>query len=524
MTEKKPAKFTRRWLIEGKLTTTSPFHSGSGETVEREGLVNEKTKKPVEVTALCVDVDGKPYIPGATIKGKLRAFAEDASDSDFVDRIFGSPDPKEEDSVGGKADFFDASMVRPSDGATWPDPAHKPPYWHEKRRTGVAASTQIARRTKTVSENKLFHTEFVPAGAGFSLRIGGQDTNGESGFDEIEVMLGLLEGFNHGRLTLGAETGNGWGRFSWKPERITVLDKDALDQWAKGGCLTVGYGIHRELPKDEFEGIISRAIAARAVGSTPMLEIGLRLEFDSNFLVNDTSQTGKGADKPDHFPLYDSNGLTLLPARSFRGAFRSQAERILRTIGGNDAACHPDGGGPEPACGAIKDIAEVAGKLCPACQMFGAPGWRSPFDVTDFMPETDSAEDNGPIKIQEFVAIDRFTGGSAHSAKFNATTRFRPKLKGSIKIDLNAFSRTGDRNAALGLLVLTLRDLAEGDITFGLGSAKGYGRCRASITGVTSNDRSVSEFVKELNQGFPLTSENPTRSLKSAVKALAAMV
>jgi hypothetical protein len=32
------------------------------------------------------------------------------------------------------------------------------------------------------------------------------------------------------------------------------------------------------------------------------------------------------------------------------------------------------------------------------------------------------------------------------------------------------------------LLVLLLRDLIEGDITFGFGSAKGYGACRARIS------------------------------------------
>ena len=39
--------FVNRYRIEGKLTTTSPFHLGSGFVVERKGLDNEKTEKAI---------------------------------------------------------------------------------------------------------------------------------------------------------------------------------------------------------------------------------------------------------------------------------------------------------------------------------------------------------------------------------------------------------------------------------------------------------------------------------------------
>jgi hypothetical protein len=90
----------------------------------------------------------------------------------------------------------------------------------------------------------------------------------------------------------------------------------------------------------------------------------------------------------------------------------------------------------------------------------------------DFRQEGD--EQNS--KMQEFVAIDRFTAaGGMDNRKFNAEGCWQPQLKGAVTIDLERLEKLGDPTPSLGLLALVLRDLADGDLSFGWGAGKGYG-------------------------------------------------
>ena len=89
------------------------------------------------------------------------------------------------------------------------------------------------------------------------------------------------------------------------------------------------------------------------------------------------------------------------------------------------------------------------------------------------------------MEKQEFVAIDRFTGGGAPQLKFNATSRYQPILKGQLSIDLARLAYADAGGWAIALLVLVLRDLVEGDIRLGFGSAKGFGALHAELQDIS---------------------------------------
>ena len=74
-------------------------------------------------------------------------------------------------------------------------------------------------------------------------------------------------------------------------------------------------------------------------------------------------------------------------------------------------------------------------------------------------------------------------------------------MRGSIRIDVERLKKLGDDvRPALGLLALTLRDLAESDISFGWGSSKGYGWATAD-TGGLSPTKWVEALLKGLSEG-----------------------
>lgn len=465
--------FKNRWRIQGTLTTKTPLHVGNGDVTTRTKLVEESTKKPIEISAVATDHQGRAYIPATTLKGNLRSWlGQQKVPWERITTVFGSEDPSVEDAVGGKAEFWHAFSVN------IPDPPPQVPYWDATRLTGVVTSVAIDRRTRTASPNKLFHEEFVPPGVKFEITVAGQDLEPE----EIHLLLFALEGFNHAQnpVSLGADTGDDQGRFTWELTDIAQISKGDVAAWLQKQPSPVGYDGLVSLKAADRKAMRADALTAFCVSSPASLTLSLELRFEGPFLVNDPSRTKKSRrslqtnnDIPDHTPLRDHQSRLLLPARSVRGAVRSQAEKIIRTLNPEAACLAVD---PEDACKPLYEYTQRATHLCLACQVFGAPGWRAPLEISDFLLAESSTET--PFS-QEFLAIDRFTGGGARHLKFEAVTVYKPTLTGVMRVDLKRIDPW-----ALGLLALTLRDLIEGDIPLGFGVAKGYGASKAVIRGI----------------------------------------
>jgi CRISPR/Cas system CSM-associated protein Csm3 (group 7 of RAMP superfamily) len=475
-------KFKDRWLIEGRLTTLTPLRIGNGDVTEHDDLKTSESGEKIEIAAVATDVRGCAYIPATTIKGRLRAWAQTNGMAKFED-LFGSSNTADENAVGGKVEFHDAFAL--SVESLQPQPPRWPPnapYWRSDRLTGVAAGVAIDRRTRTASDEKLFHHEFVPPGVSFTLTVAAQNLDE----DEPAALICILNGLNH--VALGAATGDGWGRVKWELTGVKRIEGAGIAAWISSGCKGVGYDALSSLNAGQIEDLKSKA-AGLSVAANPnaCISLDLRLEFESNFLVNDPSQVKTREEVGEenaiaHAPLLDAERRAVLPSSSIRGALRNQAERILRTIGGEKTACYIDDEEVRPMCDAVYVEADLK-QLCPACQIFGANGWRSPISFTHFTAAADLTE-----MTQEFLAIDRFTGGGAEGAKFNAKSVYRPQLCGSVTIDLKALERAGVERWALGLLLLTFKDLIEGDVRLGFGAAKGYGAVRAKIEKITLPD------------------------------------
>ncbi len=465
--------FENRYMIIGRLTTLTPLHIGNGDVITHPELKNESTKELIQITSVNTNDNGIPYIPGSTLKGNLRSWAKKAGLTN-VDSLFGSDDVTKDSAVGGKVEFYD-TLVADDIPLVFAE-NERPPYWREKRFTGIIASTTIDRRTRTASDERLFHREYIPEGVSFKLMITGQDITDE----EILELLCTLDGFNSRNVKLGSSTGDGWGVLQWELTDLKRIIKNEVANWIDNNLTKVGYEALESLPSDEQKKINEQvAVMTPSDSANSAVSFKIMLNFNSHFLVNDTSRTGSMDDgKPDHFPFRDAKGHVVLPASSFRGALRSQAEKILRTIHGEHAACYPDSKGQRKACKAVYEINDLI-HLCPICKLFGASGWKSPLKISNFKTSSPVSEDE--LKTQEFVAIDRFTGGGAKGAKFNAKAMYMPILNGTLSIDLKALERSNVGGWALGLLALTFRDIIEGDVRFGFGAAKGYGSANAKI-------------------------------------------
>jgi CRISPR/Cas system CSM-associated protein Csm3 (group 7 of RAMP superfamily) len=261
----------------------------------------------------------------------------------------------------------------------------------------------------------------------------------------------------------------------WSCGKLAVITPDAVRAWLEQGAPGSHWKLYRGC------GMPADVVPGKAPGHELVLDI--RLVFDGALLVNDPSQFRKQTKQErgvGHAMVRRRDGRYFLPGSSVRGALRAQTRKIWQTLSdGKDG----DRNGWKGAIEAKRSHEQK--KLHALDRMWGAPGWRAPIHVPDFELSKEMQ-----TRRQEFVAVDRFTGGAADEKKFSADALYGPEFRGTVRVALDAWERAATGPWALLLLVFLLRDLQEGDVRFGLGSGKGYGACTAEIqirTGTQGN-------------------------------------
>ncbi|GAB4141230.1 MAG: RAMP superfamily CRISPR-associated protein [Planctomycetaceae bacterium] len=515
-----------RAKIVGELTLQMPVSIGDGN------VIRDQDQKG-EIATVVRDHRGWPVIPASSLKGVLRSRLTKLNvDPRLIESIFGRESlrsaggaPSPDTGLGGRFEFRFASVNSSDDEK--PDPLF------------AEQSVAIDRVTRAAADRQLFARQNVSPGTVFCIEIEGFQVTDE----EVQCLLSAFDEFNHADnpICLGSGTANDRGRATWQLKSVQTHTRETVGNWLdKSGDASKIW----ELAKL----VAPTSTKLRAVDTESyLLKIGLRLHFDSWFLVRDPKASkakhsdGEGADEVDAFPLLDASGHVMLRSRGFRGVFRSQFEKIARTLV-SDAGGDPN----RPGSHVIVET------------LFGASGAATACRITDFLDGRVSQQWNGTgdmpnalaagtktwLGKREFVAIDRFTGGAADKFKFDCVAAWRPVLEGTLSIELNQLRQRFDwwqeqqrsRNqtvrighgkrdqnkdddsandseqepnssfsvaAVLGLLFLTVRDLVDGDLTFGYGFGKGFGQCRGEVASVApGNASSLCQLVGISNEKF----------------------
>ena len=481
----------KRYRIKGVLKTKSPLRIGSWEADQKthpRGTLPEGGDSQAICSAVSLDHRGKPCIPASSIKGALRARARTFADcGQYVEELLGvQSDAKK---LGGRLLFYDAVFDEartsiPPLFADIGDDEPSPLHFDPDRCACLFASTTIDRKFKTAAPNRLFFHEVVPPGAAFGLEICGEGLTER----QIGFLLRLLDEFERQDdfVTLGADGVRGFGRMGWNLQSVSGLTTpQAYAKWLDRPA--AGFDAMDEIGEKIWRGWKREFESLESTGKSTMLEVDLELRFQGAFIVNDPSRVPRRDDRrekdrddtgPDHVCLEDENGRVVLRSRSMRGALRAQAEKVARTVSDlpddrvGRVACFIDS--RDQCCPPVDHLDDVDEKLCLACRLFGGNGWKSPVAVSDF---TAGQGNDGKKFRQDFVGIDRFTGGAADQKKFDAQYRYKPVLEGRIRVDL---ARIGPAEA--GLLVLALKDLIQGRMALGFGRSKGFGAATARAT------------------------------------------
>jgi CRISPR/Cas system CSM-associated protein Csm3 (group 7 of RAMP superfamily) len=335
------------------------------------------------------------------------------------------------------------------------------------RTTGTAARAASAK----------FDFETIPAGTEFKITLELEDADD---VDSYLLNLALYE-WQEGRLRFGGNKSRGTGVLILKEVQCT---KFVLNE--PGGLMKfLRRNSEQHKPTSESHAVTTpkrtyhKSYSPDSGGVQSWLTIDFDLNAQGFFLTNDTTQaTAEG---------YNHKSLLFLPGSSLRGAIRSQAERIARTLVNLEATNEAEflkrcpapnpfvtrgdkQNGIESSAARIRqkapDKRTVATNYDLAEQLFGSVDWGSRLTVED-----SSTVENPLWKKLDFVAIDRFTGGAADSAKFDAYALWKPSF--GCRLHLEA-----PQNWEIGWLLYVLRDIFDGRVPVGFGAAKGFGDVR----------------------------------------------
>jgi CRISPR/Cas system CSM-associated protein Csm3 (group 7 of RAMP superfamily) len=481
-------------VFTARLVARSPLHVGSGDA----GLATD--------LPLNRDAEGRWYVPGTQIAGRLREVATRLAPALGWDPCTALDGPEARRStctcrvcslLGSRGQKLEAGDPEPGASALW---CFDAPL--EGAGTGaslVRDGVGIDRRSggPAADAGALYDAEWIPAGAAFGLRL--ELARGAPRDAEDTLALALSE-WAAGRGRVGGGAARGGGAFELEAMSFRRAELDTAD-----GLLDfLRAPSPRERGREEPAWLKERTETLRAVvapraagagGGTPLpeaavghfAELSFELAFAGPVLVNDPA--GALAHGVSFAPVVAGPGWTdpVLPGSSLRGVLRAQVERIARTVathsGGADLAvrcpaCDPFNRKKESALRSCADLAEAREKAgeeppreCAACELFGSTRQGSRLWIED------SPLSNGPptYRLRDFVAIDRFTGGALDGAKFDALPLYGARFRACLLL-WNA------KPCELGALALALRDLHDGLATLGAHGSKGFGR--AAVEGV----------------------------------------
>lgn len=469
-------------IISGKLKTITGLYIGSGE-------IGKVTDAPVYR-----NIDGEVIIPGTALAGSLRTLAtrlaphlgytkcialedEDIS-SGFcncpVCSLFGSINPGNIENEGrpAKVWFYDAVLEGDS-------------------KTAIRDGVGIDRETRTSSRaaRAKYDFEVIPKDSVFFFRLDCHDDLNE---EEEKILICVLTEWRKGRGYLGGNKARGLGNIE-----LTEIKMYNLNLSKQENLMTFLQNDEPLNAATEEENWLAFGVNCKSnirnndYLYNSFIQIDFTLNFSGGFVINDA--LGAVQAGFDLCPRME-NGRFIIPGSSIRGVLRSHAEKIARTIITLEStkddflsrcpACNPfaDMNTPLTSCSSLfreykqknknahisqeenKNSQISEAKLCLACQLFGSSDKGSRLYISD------GYLTNSPkIKIMDFLAIDRFTGGGKEGAKFDALVLWQPAFM--IRVFMENLEEWH-----LGWLMLVIKDLKDGLVSFGGGQNKWFGK------------------------------------------------
>jgi CRISPR/Cas system CSM-associated protein Csm3 (group 7 of RAMP superfamily) len=363
----------------------------------------------------------------------------------------------------------------------------------------------IDRGTGTAAAGVLYQHEVVPAGTRFAVRNIAEEAGDDA--ERVEEALDLLvTGLAEGHVEIGAARTRGLGGARLEDiqrTRVDLTDRSQVLAWLCGQAGATPAAGHAADSASESEpvpdpdpdpgpgsGSESRTLADGRLGIEITWSAVTPVMVQASTVNEPNPEHGRAVDT---VPLRTAgtepgdSARLLLPGSSIKGVVRSHAERIVRTL---------------------RNIDELPGRLLDQLNderltvvgaLFGTAGGYPGSDPARSKehqptgPERDGRR--GALSVRDclgtslaervvtHVAVDRWTGGAAENLLFcvqePAAADWEP-IRMSLDVRRASRAEDADGAQALALLLLVLRDLADGWLALGFGGTRGRGSIEVS--------------------------------------------
>ena len=494
-------KIDSRLKINLTLAARTPLHvGGMGANVDTD-------------LALAVNGAGDYYIPGTSLAGALRGWLETRADKvalKQIRRLWGHQKQKEErneENAQAPQSEAEAQKKKKEEHASFvliEDARISPPPGKQIVFTEIRDGVGIDRVTGAAANQIKFDRAILPRGTQLSfemlVELGG-DTIQQN--DARFLTAAILQALQDGQVRFGAAKSRGLGR-------VTVVKQEICEQHfrSKTGMLATLRG----------HGATPHAVTGKPVALQPAsrLEIDIAWQPRGPLMVK-AEREGFAVDM---LPLVSARDVMtgalsfVLPGSSIKGALRSQAERIVRTLLPIEVlkpvekkqdfikqvvVKEPDQPNTSEHASLIGWLFGIAGEpVKTASKAVRLPG-ISALTIDDCYSESASFNEqqwsaveqaNDEAELQKklalanlgqsqqafHVAIDRWLGGAADGALYSVLEPHGVSWEHlSLTLDLARLPDKEWQKRAVMLLLLTLRDFVAGRIPLGFGTNRGMG-------------------------------------------------
>jgi CRISPR/Cas system CSM-associated protein Csm3 (group 7 of RAMP superfamily) len=450
---------------------------------------------------VAVDGLGRFVIPGSSLAGVLRARCTQLVDAGDVDALFGG-DPTATTSAASRVLVDDALVVLP-EGAV--------PF--------VRAGVGIDRRTGAAAQAILHDRVVLPAGSSVQVRVTVEVpfASLDPRTDQIEAredqLFGALKHDLRMRpLRIGAASSRGLGQLDLSASTVRTRDLNSAK-----GLIDALTAVDTSGVDTASRDADAHAALLRTRSSAALLDVSVSWQPVGPLMVKST----RGGMAADHLPYGEHRGdgwRLIVPGSSVKGAFRSTAERIVRTVLGVDVemsfadqlavplVVDLFGSGPSKdrrGTAGVVWFDDVVASDSVAAEVVAALEAATTDDELRSALDGPQGPDTVPSGLRPswtngyHVAIDRWTGGAAKGLLYSGIEPWGEgwqPLRFTIDIDQLRHRvehrRAADRTdgapdpacsvddevgAGLQLVVLVLREFASGRIPLGFATNRGYG-------------------------------------------------
>jgi CRISPR/Cas system CSM-associated protein Csm3 (group 7 of RAMP superfamily) len=478
-----------RFRLSGTLVAKTPLHvGGHGDDVDTD-------------LPLARNGRGELYVPGTSIAGALRQWCEQAfreypafaeprkDDPGFVNRHWGF-----QDGAKGQASFVIVEDV----------PVNEASAAVVEVRDGVG----IDRRRGAAAENIKYDRAILPRGTKMKFALSAEAKDSEQRLAVLAMLTALKEALEDARVRLGASKTRGLGRIKLEDGKLVeerFSDRQGILAFLKNGGTAAIPGIGEALQKYPARAMRRLRVVIHWQPIGPLM---VKAGFDGIAV--------------DMLPLLSGRdgGLSLvLPGSFLKGAMRARAERIVRTLLGRDLTGSfltdlelpliddlfglrglSDGdmqrrrrefekrprGRTVPDDGAL-GLAALSVDDCYGKTSLSRERWAAVQGTT-----TDAALRNalGAAGLQPWsqayhVAVDRWTGATAESMLYTVLEPHRAEWE-PLELEVNLRRlRDAEELPAVALLLVVLRDLAQGRLPLGFATHRGMGAVEVKSVTIT---------------------------------------